>query len=179
MSQSLVPSTALLRAVLRPSKGQCPAQQARNVTNWVPRHKYAKVNRLDKLHRAQKAELRQRIENNKVKAVKLENQLKSSVTSMLEEPIAYHMARTSTHNLPIYEHRKGGGTKFITQIQKLSGNLAAMQEELRTVLGLQQKYTDAKGRKKEPVKINELTKHIIIDGWRGEEVKKWAQLRGF
>lgn len=178
MSRTLVPSTALLRAILRPSKGPCVAHQARGVTNWLPRHKYAQVNRLDKLHRLQKAELRQRIEDNKVKAIKLEERLKAESAAARESP-KYHIARTSMSNLPVYEHRKRGGTKFITQIQKLSGDLSALQADLRQVLGLPQNHTDAKGRRKELVRINHLTKHIIVEGWRGEEVKKWAQVRGF
>jgi hypothetical protein len=38
---------------------------------------------------------------------------------------------------------------------------------------------DVKGRKKETVAINWTTRQVVIRGWRGAEVKKWAELSGF
>lgn len=145
----------------------------------MPRHKYAKVNRLDKLHRQQKAALRQQIDDAKTRAVKLEETLRTMSEPSSSQSLPYHIGRTKTNNLPVYEHTKSGGSKQVTIVQKLSGDLSAVQRELLAILRLPEVVTDGKGRKKETVSINRLNQHITIKGWRGEEVKKWAQVRGF
>lgn len=52
-----VPSVSLLRAFLKPLPAPCT--QVRSKSNWMPRERFAKTTRLDKLHRQQKAALRQ------------------------------------------------------------------------------------------------------------------------
>ena len=49
------PSTALLRAILRPTTECC---QTRQIADWTPRERYKKVTKLDKLHKKQKADNR-------------------------------------------------------------------------------------------------------------------------
>lgn len=146
----------------------------------MPRHKYAKVNRLDKLHRQQKEAMKQEKLDSQNRALLLEQSMKSG-----EEPLPsaadlpFHIGRTKSRNLPIYESVKGGGSKHITEIRKLTGDLQEMQKQLCTVLQLPKSVIDGKGRKKEPVSINHLTNNILISGWRGPEVKKWAETLGF
>jgi hypothetical protein len=50
---------------------------------------------------------------------------------------------------------------------------------LRDALGLEEGFVDAKGRKKEFVRINRTTGQVIVRGWRAAEVKKWCELAGF
>jgi len=145
----------------------------------MPRHKYAKVNRLDKLHRVQKAALKQEKEESHLRAALLVEEIKSSTGVVGAAEAPYHIGRTKTKNLAIYETAKAGGSKHITQIRRLSGDLEALQRQLRDVLKLPEIVVDGKGRKKEPVAINPLTQQIIIRGWRGPEVKKWAETLGF
>jgi large subunit ribosomal protein L49 len=93
--------------------------------------------------------------------------------------LPYLITRTPSAHLPIYEHTKGGGTKHITVLRKLTGDLDALQLHLREALGLAQGFIDAKGRKKEHIVVNRTTQQVVIRGWRGAEVKKWCELAGF
>ena len=145
----------------------------------MPRHKYAKVNRLDKLHRAQKKALRQEREESHDRAIVLAEAMKTASATINAADLPFHVGRTKTKNLAVYEITKAGGSKHITELKKLSGDLHEIQRQLRTVLQLPETWVDSKGRKKEPIYINELTQHIIIKGWRGPEVKKWAETLGF
>lgn len=148
--------------------------------NFMPRHKYAKVNRLDKLHRQQKVALRQEKEESYTRAALLEHAMKTGEIAVApQSQLAFHIGRTSSKNFAVYESTKGGGTKHITTVRRLTGDLVAMQRQLRAVLQLPEHTIDNKGRKKEPVSINNLTQQIIIKGWRGAEVKKWAETLGF
>lgn len=67
-------------------------------------------------------------------------------------PPKYHVARTSTKNLPIYSDYKRGGNLHLTTIRKITGDLSALRDELRVFLG----------KKDEEVKINSLTQHVIV-----------------
>lgn len=145
----------------------------------MPRHKYAKVNRLDKLHRQEKkAFLEQRLQSYD-RALLLEETMKPADGQESASPLQFHIARTKTSNLPIYESVKAGGSKKITTVRHISGDLAVAQSQLLAILELPALTIDGKGRKKQPVAINHLTRHIVITGWRGAEVKKWAELLGF
>lgn len=146
----------------------------------MPRHKYAKVNRLDKLHRQQKVALRQEKEESHTRAALLEQAMISGevpVASAAELP--FRIGRTTSKNLAVYESTKAGGSKHITTLRILTGDLHEMQRQLRAVLQLPEQTIDNKGRKKEPVSVNHLTQHIVIKGWRGAEIKKWAETLGF
>lgn len=148
----------------------------------MPRHKYAKVNRLDKLHRTQKAALKQEKESSHTRATLLAQEMLTATSTTPEltaSELPFHIGRTKTKNLAIYETVKAGGSKHITQIRRLSGDLEALQGMLRGVLKLPEWVVDGKGRKKEPVAVNPLTGHVIVRGWRGPEVKKWAEMLGF
>lgn len=183
MLQASTSSTQLLRSLSRQSKLLAVQCQTRaygdKFANFTPRHKYAKVNRLDKLHRKQKEEMRKMQEDSKTRAEALKEVILKDATAPKAQNLGYHIERTGTGNLPVYESAKGGGTKLITTVRRLSGDLKAMQVALQTVLQLPESYVDGKGRKKSPVEINHLTKHIIVRGQRGPEIKAWAQAVGF
>ena len=93
--------------------------------------------------------------------------------------LPYTISRTRSSNIPVYHLAKAGGNKHLTQLRKLTGDLHALQSDIRSALGLEQYVVDQQGRKKENVAINWTTKQIMVRGWRGPEIKKWAELRGF
>lgn len=145
----------------------------------MPRSKYAKVNRLDKLHRQQKKALEQAKIESELRAVELAKEMQSLGQAGTAHTLDFHIARSKTSNLPVYEHVKDGGVKHITLIRKLSGNLVAAQQSLRAALQLPDFTIDRKGRKKDPVSINQLSNSIVIKGWRAAEVRSWAASLGF
>ena len=93
--------------------------------------------------------------------------------------LPYIISRTPSSNLPVYHLAKSGGNKHLTVVRKLSGDLNALQTDIRSALGLEQFVVDQQGRKKVNVAINWTTRQIVVRGWRGPEIKKWAELRGF
>lgn len=93
--------------------------------------------------------------------------------------LPYSISRTPSSNLPVYHLAKAGGNKHLTTVRKLAGDLNALQSDIRSALGLEQFVIDQQGRKKENVAINWTTRQIIVRGWRGPEIKKWAEMRGF
>jgi large subunit ribosomal protein L49 len=95
--------------------------------------------------------------------------------------LPYAISRTSSglSSLPIYESTKAGGSLHITTIRKCSGDLSLLQSHLLDALHLEASFLDRKGKKKENVKINPLTKQIIVRGWRGAEVRRWFEMVGF
>lgn len=103
----------------------------------------------------------------------------TSSTTTPPTKLPYLISRTPSSQLPIYEHTKGGGTKHITVLRKLSGDLNMLQAHLQEALGLSERFTDAKGRKKEHIRINWTTQQVVLRGWRAAEVKRWCELAGF
>ena len=93
--------------------------------------------------------------------------------------LPFLIARTSSSHLPVYEEVKAGGSKHITRIRKISGDVERLASAVRLALGLPEHITDVKGKKKNTVSINWTTNHVVVRGWRGAEVKKWAELSGF
>lgn len=67
-------------------------------------------------------------------------------------PLSYHVHRTASQQLPVYQLAKRGGNLHQTKIRKIEGRVEDLRDELRRVLGL----------KEEQVVVNQLTKHIII-----------------
>jgi hypothetical protein len=93
--------------------------------------------------------------------------------------LPYKVLRTPSNGLPIYESAKGGGTKHITTIRKIQGDIFDLAASVRDALKLEPHYTDQKGRKKMTVVINQTTRHVVVRGWRGPEIKRWAEMSGF
>ncbi|ETI24818.1 hypothetical protein G647_04188 [Cladophialophora carrionii CBS 160.54] len=109
--------------------------------------------------------------------------LKSRVRDFSIRPtlssLPYSILRTPSKNLPIYQTTKSGGSKHITTIRKIQGDLTELATAVRQALGMEEYMTDPRGRKKANVVINRTTKHVIIRGWRGAEIKRWAEVSGF
>jgi large subunit ribosomal protein L49 len=94
--------------------------------------------------------------------------------------LPYTITRTYPgQQLPVYNLSKGGGTKHLTRIRKLSGNLEALKADLTKALGLEGGMTNRRGENVEGMSVNLLTKQISVRGWRAPEIKAWAERQGF
>ncbi|KAH7095574.1 mitochondrial large subunit ribosomal protein-domain-containing protein [Paraphoma chrysanthemicola] len=83
-------------------------------------------------------------------------------------PPRYHVSRSASKNLPIYTDYKRGGNLHLTTVRKITGDLSALRDELRVYLN----------KKNEDVKINDLTKHVIVKGHCKPEVQRFLEARG-
>lgn len=81
----------------------------------------------------------------------------------------YHVHRTGTHNLPVYQSSKAGGSLKQTSIRKISGNPTRLAGELLSQL---------QPRPLE-VKVNPTNGHVVIKGWYKEEVIQFLKAKGF
>lgn len=68
------------------------------------------------------------------------------------QPLSYHVNRTASKQLPVYQTTKRGGNLRQTKVRKIEGNIQALREEMRSAMGLQEEH----------IAINHLTKHILI-----------------
>lgn len=67
-------------------------------------------------------------------------------------PLPYHVHRTASQQLPIYNLAKRGGNLHQTRIRKIEGDVDALRRELMEALG----------RGEKEVVINRLTGHIVV-----------------
>ncbi len=65
---------------------------------------------------------------------------------------AYHVSRTASRNLPVYNDRKSGGTRKLTLIRKVAGDSSALLRDMRDDLSLPD----------DEIKVNPVTRHIVI-----------------
>ncbi|KAL8998461.1 MAG: hypothetical protein Q9169_002498 [Polycauliona sp. 2 TL-2023] len=70
----------------------------------------------------------------------------------ITQSLPYHIHRTPSQQLPVYQLAKRGGNLLLTRLRKIDGDITRLKEELQQALGLKQ----------EQISINQLTKHIII-----------------
>lgn len=87
----------------------------------------------------------------------------------ITKPLLYHVHRTPSKQLPVYHIAKRGGSLLQTRLRKLDGDLMTLKSDLQQALGL----------KLDEISVNQMTKHIIIKGWRRNEVTKFLQARNF
>ena len=66
--------------------------------------------------------------------------------------LPYHIHRTASQQLPIYKLAKRGGNLRQTRLRKVEGDLVRLRSDLQDALSLESEH----------IKINQLTKHIII-----------------
>jgi large subunit ribosomal protein L49 len=64
----------------------------------------------------------------------------------------YHVHRSASNNLPVYQQAKRGGNLKQTKVQKIDGDVATLREQLQKRLGLDP----------ENIVINPLTRHIVM-----------------
>lgn len=68
--------------------------------------------------------------------------------------LPYHVRRTPSNQLPVYQITKGtGGTSKLTRLRKIDGDLAQLRSDLQQALQL----------KDEQIVINQLTRQITIN----------------
>ena len=83
-------------------------------------------------------------------------------------PPTYHVARSANKNLPIYTDYKRGGNLHLTTVRKVTGDLHALREELKTWLA----------KKDEHVTVNALTQHVIVKGHHKDKIAEFLKGRG-
>ena len=66
--------------------------------------------------------------------------------------LPYHVHRTPSQQLPIYKLAKRGGNLRQTRLRKVEGDIARLKTDLQEALSLEDEH----------IKINHLTRHIII-----------------
>ncbi|MCJ1387929.1 hypothetical protein MMC18_000772 [Xylographa bjoerkii] len=95
----------------------------------------------------------------------------SPPTATVTSPIllSYHVHRTASKQLPVYHLAKRGGNLHQTRIRKIDGSINDLRNELQLALRL----------KDEHIVINQITRHIIIKGWKKAEVDKFLKDRSF
>lgn len=70
----------------------------------------------------------------------------------LPPPLPYHVHRTASQQLPIYQLAKRGGNLHQTRIRKIEGDVEKLKDEVTRALGIREDL----------VVINRLTGHIVI-----------------
>ncbi|RFU30848.1 hypothetical protein B7463_g5487, partial [Scytalidium lignicola] len=93
----------------------------------------------------------------------------SSSSTTTANALPYRISRTPSKNLPIYLLAKAGGNQKQTKLRRIEGNISALKSDLQQELGLGEKE----------VVINQLTKQIIIKGWKKPQVAKFLEERQF
>ncbi|KAJ0426140.1 mitochondrial large subunit ribosomal protein-domain-containing protein [Aspergillus carlsbadensis] len=91
--------------------------------------------------------------------------------------LPYFVRRTPSNQLPVYLVTKAGGTKQQTKIQKTEGDLDSLRNDLARYLGLES--GDPKGAKSSDITVNRLNGHIVVKGWRKNEIKTFLLERNF
>ncbi|XP_065064813.1 large ribosomal subunit protein mL49-like [Rhopilema esculentum] len=82
--------------------------------------------------------------------------------------VGFGIRRTRTNNLPVYTHYSHSGTRAVTVIRKVSGDLKELEKCLRFKLGDEKTY-----------QINEITSCVKVKGKHKKEVAKWLLQMGF
>lgn len=83
--------------------------------------------------------------------------------------LPYFVTRSANNELPIYTLRKSGGNLKMTRVKKIDGNKVVLRDELREMLGVQEK--DAI--------VNSVTGHIMIKGHYKPQIEKFLRQRMF
>jgi len=65
---------------------------------------------------------------------------------------AYHVSRTASDKLPVYQDLKNGGNRRLTLVRKISGDSAALMRDLQQGLGLP----------RDKIKVNPVTRHVVL-----------------
>ncbi|OAL46246.1 hypothetical protein IQ07DRAFT_575280 [Pyrenochaeta sp. DS3sAY3a] len=83
-------------------------------------------------------------------------------------PPQYHVSRSANKNLPVYTDTKRGGNLHLTTVRKITGDLAALRDELRVHLN----------KPEAEVTINSLTGHVVIKGHHLRKITEFLSERG-
>ena len=114
----------------------------------------------------------------KPKAVPVPPLEKKELPSGWKPPVAkqgdhpYYVQRTKNYMIPVYMDITFRGTRRVTTIRKIHGNIWALESELR-------KYLEKQTNKVIGVRVNELIGEIQFRGDHVSLVKKWLDEKGF
>uniref|UniRef100_A0A6B2EEY0 Large ribosomal subunit protein mL49 n=1 Tax=Phlebotomus kandelakii TaxID=1109342 RepID=A0A6B2EEY0_9DIPT len=84
----------------------------------------------------------------------------------------YFIARTRNHMLPVYMVEKFRGSKKVTVVRKIEGNIWKLEEELRAVV-------EQAAGKKVLSRVNEMSGQIKFTGAFVNVIKDYIQEKGF
>ncbi|ODQ56501.1 hypothetical protein SAICODRAFT_49951, partial [Saitoella complicata NRRL Y-17804] len=81
----------------------------------------------------------------------------------------YYIRRTTSNQIPVYIDYKRGGNLLQTLIRKVEGDHRALLAEVQEKFKIDKK----------DIKINPVTKHIVIKGNYTRKIKWWLHRKGF
>ncbi|KAF2827555.1 hypothetical protein CC86DRAFT_369655 [Ophiobolus disseminans] len=84
-------------------------------------------------------------------------------------PPRYHVSRSNSNSLPVYTDFKRGGNLHLTTVRKITGDLAALRDELGVFL---------KKKKEVSVTINYLTQQVVVKGHHQKQIMSFLEARG-
>lgn len=84
----------------------------------------------------------------------------------------YFIARTRNHMLPVYMTEKFRGTKKVTKVRKIQGDIWKLEEELRRVV-------EKAAGKKVLSRVNEMNGQIEFTGAYANLIKNYLQDKGY
>ncbi|OMJ25844.1 54S ribosomal protein img2, mitochondrial [Smittium culicis] len=91
----------------------------------------------------------------------------STIASKPSTQLRYFIQRTSFKSLPIYTEFKNNGSRKLTIIRKIEGDLNALKSDLDPLFG------------KENVSIKKINNSILIKGICSREVRQFLSKKGF
>jgi large subunit ribosomal protein L49 len=65
-----------------------------------------------------------------------QQQQRPSAPKIDPSKLTYHVSRTHSNNLPVYNQTRGGGTQKLTQIRKVSGDQQKLKTDIAEALSL-------------------------------------------
>ncbi|XP_034261685.1 large ribosomal subunit protein mL49 [Pantherophis guttatus] len=86
--------------------------------------------------------------------------------------ISYFVRRSRMHNIPVYKDTSHHGTRKLTIIRKIEGDIWALENDVKAFL------TELSGRTP-ATQVNENTCSICVKGYFEEELKTWLMDKGF
>lgn len=84
----------------------------------------------------------------------------------------YFIERTKNHQLPIYLHLSCRGSRKISMIKKIDGDIWLLNDEIKA-------YLKEKHYKYIETRVHELAKFIEVKGDYVNDLRNWAHLKGF
>ncbi|MCJ1325620.1 hypothetical protein MMC10_002283 [Thelotrema lepadinum] len=85
------------------------------------------------------------------------------------EPLTYHIHRTPSQQLPVYQHAKGGGNKRQTRIRGVEGSREDLARDLCAALKVEEA----------DIRVEGLGGLIVIKGWKKKEVARFLEMKRF
>lgn len=81
----------------------------------------------------------------------------------------YFVKRTKNSSLPVYTDFRNGGTRKLTIIRRIDGDVKSFMQDLQQAL-----YLSA-----EDISLNRTNNNVIIKGIKLKQVMDWLESRGF